>query len=638
MKAFTDIRDDAERILEDSGNALWSETILDGMIRDCLREMSSLVPLKETETVHARDDSYELDISGLTDVLWIDYAEWEIDQDPLEFHNVRQITNNRAIMEVEATPSAHADGQLTGTITFSDSSKAISGSGTAFTTELEVGDWIKKSSSATWHRVAFIADTTNLTLATEVATADDGADTADKTDYWHSPVRLHCAKVHRLNEMTTLTGVVNLTAGYANDIKSMVLDTLQSSGTIKKGTKFTISDTDGIYTITADATISSNAATIYFYPGLATNVVNDEVLTFETSTLTEQMERLLAELVAAKATLYWLGRGRTQLTSGIDALDMAAGEIAGMSSEIGQAITDIDTGRTATGLIATSITTANTQFDLETARIAHSLEILARGGVEAEKIGSALADANTALDAVAAQNTLGITDLDSARTELAKADDLVTTSNTPIGKMDAQIELFLSNLMEVTPYINSVHVGDQPAARQMQLAKAFAEAMQAYRAEAAAYIMQAQADESISRSLVNQAMGEFAAAGSKLNEARGFLAEANMNQGAAATFAQLALGEIRAAQEYRQQGLAYLQEGNLGALAGRTYAGIGSAELSVARAEMNQAIAHIRELMGRLSSARTIMAYRQAANQDLGRVRGELQSLAAPRYRPNYAG
>lgn len=53
---------------------------------------------------------------------------------------------------------------LTGTCTFTQNSKSISGASTLFNTELVVGDWIKATTSTVWYRIASIASDTSLDL------------------------------------------------------------------------------------------------------------------------------------------------------------------------------------------------------------------------------------------------------------------------------------------------------------------------------------------------------------------------------------------------------------------------------------------------------------------------------------------
>ena len=629
MKAFTEIRDAAEYILEDTGNVLWSTAVLDNLIRECLRELSDYIPLDERETVYARDDSYEIDISGLSDLIRIREGEWEVDQTPRSFIDVKQITQDRALLSLITAPSAHSDDELTGTVTFTSASKSISGSGTAFTTELVVGDYIKKSSGSDWYRVAFITSDTALTLASEVESDDDGADTEDATDLWHSPVYLYCDKVHRLNEMTDLAGAVK--TAVSNDARTMTVDGLQSAGTIKKGTKFTLSDTDGIYRVTADATIASNEATIYFTPGLATDAAEDEVVTFETSTLTSTLERLLAELVAARATLYWVGKGRDELTSAVDAADSAASSLVDMTSKISQSVADLVSARTAAGLIAAAVIGANSDFGEEDARLAQALNKIISGGIEVTKIPSLVAEADALINAMSAMNARAITDIDSARTENDKTVDLISSANTAIGKIDNTVKLAINSLMASQGYINTVPVGDSPDARLMALGNRFLDIVAGYQAEAQSYMQQAAADETVSREYTSLAMGELSASNGKLNEARGKISLINADEASAASYANLAIAEIRVAAEHRQKGMAQLQKAQADALESRTFEGIASGELTAARADLNQAIAYIRELMGRLSTARTILQYKESARRDLGNVHNELKSICKPR-------
>ena len=71
---------------------------------------------------------------------------------------------------------------LTGTLTFSSGSTAVTGSGTTFTTELSVGDYISKAGTVGnpgavigWYEVKTITDNTNLVLRTAASAVDDGA-------------------------------------------------------------------------------------------------------------------------------------------------------------------------------------------------------------------------------------------------------------------------------------------------------------------------------------------------------------------------------------------------------------------------------------------------------------------------------
>lgn len=73
------------------------------------------------------------------------------------------------------------------------------------------------------------------------------------------------------------TPLVNNAAGYAIGSTSIAIDGLAASGTIKKGSIFQLGGNN--YSVTADATITTNAATISFTPKLLTAVADNDPLT-----------------------------------------------------------------------------------------------------------------------------------------------------------------------------------------------------------------------------------------------------------------------------------------------------------------------------------------------------------------------
>lgn len=111
------------------------------------------------------------------------------------------------------------------------------------------------------------------------------------------------AKRHLLSQLTDFAGAVDLVAGYSKGDTSMVIDGLQTTGTIEEDQEFTPASRDQVYTVTADATIATNEATVSFYPALDADVANDIVVTFVQSTLDRQLEMLLIEYVVGKALM-----------------------------------------------------------------------------------------------------------------------------------------------------------------------------------------------------------------------------------------------------------------------------------------------------------------------------------------------
>ena len=180
----------------------WEDDELNIHIGHCLREISKISPFMAREVLITIEDSRELDISGIENLIYIDRLEYPIGNDPRSYRNFKEIDNETIEIDTTLTPDTSGESDtLTGTVTFTDGSTAITGSGTAFTTELEADYFIKKSTGIRWYRIKSIESDTALTLA-EVS-HDDGADTAEVTQYCYEVVYVFCAELHRLTESSS---------------------------------------------------------------------------------------------------------------------------------------------------------------------------------------------------------------------------------------------------------------------------------------------------------------------------------------------------------------------------------------------------------------------------------------------------
>ena len=407
--------DRAEEILEDgTSNLIFTEALIKSQMQDGLSEISQFVPNEVKHILNTFNNSKELDLSTITGINDIRKIEFPVGKDPRVFRNFNYWGD---VVELDiqnsARPAASVLGDLTGTVTFSDGSTAISGSGTAFTTELEEGWYIKKSTSSTWHRIATITDDTNLVLETQVATADDGADTVGATDYWFQYAFLYCSKVHYLSQLTDLLGAIDLTAGYEAGAMLIHIDSLQASGTITKNTVLTIAGVSDSYRVTADATIASNECDVKISPSLAGDVGNDAVVTIRSSSLTSELERILPELTAGRVAKNWIGDLRTQIDGAIVAIDLANTQVDLIAARNTQMVTDVASIRSAVNaslaVAKTAITLANTEVDLIGAEITQI-------GTDVDSIRSA---ANAKLTEAQAAIALANTQADSAVTQAA---------------------------------------------------------------------------------------------------------------------------------------------------------------------------------------------------------------------------
>lgn len=157
-------------------------------------------------------------------------------------------------------------------------------------------------------------------------------------------IKLHCDKFHTLvDPPSSLSGVVNLEAGYAAGSTSIVLDGL-GTGTIKAGTLVRFTGYVGEYKVTTDATITANAATIVIEPSLREAIVNDTPVVFKASTLDSKLEASIVELMAAHVAINWTYDARSQF-------DLAITDITNAASELALANPQVDAALTESGLI-----------------------------------------------------------------------------------------------------------------------------------------------------------------------------------------------------------------------------------------------------------------------------------------------
>ncbi|KKN70388.1 hypothetical protein LCGC14_0430830 [marine sediment metagenome] len=372
MAALTDaeLTDRVEEILEDGSNAIFTAASISSQLQDDLKTVSFYKPWEIRQTLFARDGSRELSLSTIDNLIDIDEVEYPIDRDPRAFRSFEE-NHQMLIMDIRAKPSATIQQKdillttgtenqvLTGTVTFTANSTAVTGSGTAFSTELQVGYYISPTSLTAWYRVASITDDTNLVLAEVVKTNDGGADTG--TYYWFRPVYLYCNKNHYVEKtQTDLAGAIDLVAGYAKDSWMVHVDAL-GTGTMPRDMLFTIAGVDGVYRITDDATIGSSEADIFFDPPLKGVAADNSVVTFYASSLDKELESVLPDYTAAKVALNWVGDTRTTQDNVRTILDTTNTELDKVGARLTNAVAHITSGA---GEITDKRAAAITELDL----------------------------------------------------------------------------------------------------------------------------------------------------------------------------------------------------------------------------------------------------------------------------------
>ena len=120
-------------------------------------------------------------------------------------------------------------------------------------------------------------------------------------------VYVYFKKRHRVSQLTDFAAAIDNGAGYSAGDTTIHIDALENgTPVIEEDTLLTISGVRGTYRVTTDATVGSNEVDIIITPGLADAVADDVVVTIVQSslnTLTPGLERLLIDLVAARALI-----------------------------------------------------------------------------------------------------------------------------------------------------------------------------------------------------------------------------------------------------------------------------------------------------------------------------------------------
>lgn len=107
-----------------------------------------------------------------------DHGNWELVDDPWDAPD-----EHSSFVGNHPYNSEFPSGTLTGTVTWTNASKAVTGSGTAFESELEPGIYIRSPDDEDYiAKVASIQSDTELTLVANYG-GESGADTADETEY-----------------------------------------------------------------------------------------------------------------------------------------------------------------------------------------------------------------------------------------------------------------------------------------------------------------------------------------------------------------------------------------------------------------------------------------------------------------------
>ncbi len=298
LKTHATIIDDIQDLLgqntTDFTDALETKYIEQG-----LHEFSRYCPLVVRATLATTNDSKELDITSIKNLLWIESLEYKTGKTPRQFRNFTEHYRNRLSMDINFKP-ADADSGI-------DTNEAVDASETGIDVDPTAATAIPVGTIIRIDNELMYVSVTGTTLTVVRGYLQTTATTHDTATSIFIPelAYLYCAKSHKIPAITDLAGAVDLVAGYTAGVRTIHIDTMGSSDVLEEDWTFTIA-TDGtgtVYRLTEDTTLASNEGDITFEPGLGEAIANTDVVTFDNSTLTPRFETLLIDLVAARSAI-----------------------------------------------------------------------------------------------------------------------------------------------------------------------------------------------------------------------------------------------------------------------------------------------------------------------------------------------
>lgn len=299
MKAHATIIDDIQDMLGQNTTD-FTDALLIKWIEQGLQEFSRYSPLIVRATLATTDDSKELNITAIKNLLWIESLEYKTGKTPRQFINFIERYRNILSMDISTNP-ADTDSGIDADEAIDASETGIDVTPTA-TTAIPVGTIIRIDNELMY---VSVTGTTLTVVRGYLQTTATTHDTATSI-YIPELAYLYCAKIHKIPALSDLSGVVDLPGDeYSAGVRTIHIDNMGETDVLEEDWTFTIASdgTGTVYRLTKDTTLSGYEGDITFEPGLGEVVADDDVLTFDNSTLTLSLEPLFIDLVAARAAI-----------------------------------------------------------------------------------------------------------------------------------------------------------------------------------------------------------------------------------------------------------------------------------------------------------------------------------------------
>lgn len=320
----------------DPSDRLWTEEALEAHVQEAVRDISRFCPRERKFAVKTIADTRDVSVADLDDLVEVFRVENPVGYTPRYFHNWERF-GDVLTLDIEGTFDDD-ETTLTGTLTFSKDSTAVTGSGTAFESECTAGQFIRRSTDTLCYRIASVTSDTALVLAEEYQ-GTSGADTEDATCYrgtdevayvWygaqHEMGGSSGSLPARLDELAIKGGAAYAALDFAGKGRAQIQDAFD---------KLTDVDTalDNVATRIAAAVtdLTTGAASI----GLKATEANTAI-----GNMTARLTQAIADIASARTYMNkvnvggpnvpeeYLGAGGRELNTALSYLDQAKGYLA----------------------------------------------------------------------------------------------------------------------------------------------------------------------------------------------------------------------------------------------------------------------------------------------------------------------
>ncbi len=300
MRTYSEMRDLAEQIYQDTGNAVAGTVEWDYWIAEGLKKFSTYRP-HIVDVIFKLESRFGDDVTGTTDKLTDSVKSQFLASDATDEKVVHNVTQNTyAVVTAQDSTSIYS---ISKDIFSANEAYRIYNKRCTNNRQIYIGDvidylWIDSveypiGTKRNWKVMDEVLEF-RVDLIPDSDTTLDRLPDVDVLVRFVKPHKMFFIAATTTGRVATTTtaGTLSVSAGTLG------------AGSILAGDEFHLENQRFVYTVTADTAITSNTATISFFPGLDTDAPNTtDVLTFRTNTLKPQDEEIFGRLIASRAAM-----------------------------------------------------------------------------------------------------------------------------------------------------------------------------------------------------------------------------------------------------------------------------------------------------------------------------------------------